>query len=122
MSRQYLPLTFVLACLAGFLALTAGLKLQLLTTNPFADIFTGKRTPSLWLASIAVTKAIAANISLRLGHLRYWLVRIDAVLPDLRALSIWWQHPRIRSFGKLVATAERNARWRTETLHASIVI
>ncbi|MBX3417476.1 MAG: DUF1573 domain-containing protein [Pirellulaceae bacterium] len=63
MSRRFPLPRIVLALLAGLLALTAGLKLHLLQTSPFADIVTATPLPILWLALFAEVIVIGVIIT-----------------------------------------------------------
>ena len=63
MSRRFPLPKIVLALLAGLFALTAGLKLHLLLTSPFADIVTATPLPILWLALFAEVIVIGVIIT-----------------------------------------------------------
>lgn len=87
MSRRFPLPKFVLALLAGLLALTTGLKLHLLLTSPFADIATATPLPVLWLALFAELVVIGVIISRVPSEIK-WLV-VTGFFAVLAAVSLY---------------------------------
>jgi hypothetical protein len=87
MSRRFLPPRIVLALLAGLLALTAGLKLHLLLTSPFADIVTATPLPILWLALFAEVIVIGVIITRVPSEIK-WSV-VTGFFAVLAAISLY---------------------------------
>jgi hypothetical protein len=87
MSHRYPLPKIVLALLAGLLALTAGLKLHLLLTSPFADIVTATPLPVLWLALFAELVVIGVIITRAPAEIK-WLV-VTGFFAVLAAVSLY---------------------------------